>query len=212
MEFRQLDLGDAELDEIEGRYAPLAEAVRELIRATILSTAGDDVVAPALAAVRSATSSLNAEVDTDHAGVNYNSAGRSWSWGNAGNGLRNPVAPPIEVIFADDGSTHAELDLGPAYEGLPGCVHGGVAALLLDHLMGFTASGLDRVTFTATLTLHYRNPLPLGPVRLDGRIAREEGRKVHVAATITGEAGTAIEAEGLFIVPKWSPDFEATQH
>ena len=82
--------------------------------------------------------------------------------------------------------------------------------------MGVTASQNSRPTFTGTLTLRYRNPLPLGPVRVEGRIAREEGRKVYVEATITGSSGIALEADGVFITPTWSPSLspglEATQN
>ena len=212
MIFRRHDVSTAEVDATEARYVPLAEAVRELVEATILSDAGDEVVAAALAAVRETTAKLAASIATTHSGVNYNGAGRSWNWGNAGSGQRNAVAPPIELVTNPDGSTYAELVLGAAYEGPPGCVHGGVSALLLDHLMGVTASRMSRPTFTGTLTLRYRNPLPLGPVRVEGRIAREEGRKVYVEATITGSSGIALEADGVFITPTWSPSLEATQN
>ena len=58
---------------------------------------------------------------------------------------------------------HADVVLGAAYEGPPGLVHGGVAAMLLDHLMGETASaGHSRVTLTGTLTMRYRRGTPSG--------------------------------------------------
>ena len=205
MVFRQVDVSTAEVDEIEARFVPLTEAVRELVAATILSNADHDVVADAVTAIRETTARLNASVESDHAGVNYNATGRSWNWGNAGSGQRNAIAPPIELVTNPDGSTYADLVLGAAYEGPPGHVHGGVSALLLDHLMGVTASRMSRPTFTGTLTLRYRNPLPLGPVRVEGRVAREEGRKVFVEASITGSSGIALEADGVFITPTWSP-------
>lgn len=206
--FKLVDVADAEVDEIEARYAPLAEAVRELVDATIRSNAGDSVVLPAVEAVRALTAQLAADQVDGPAGVNYNATGRAWNWGNAAVGLRNPAAPPMHVNHEPDGSTWAEVHLGAAYEGPPGCAHGGVSALLLDHLMGVTASQLGRVTLTGTLTLKYVNPLPLGLVRLDGRISGEEGRKVFVEATIKGAAGIALEATGIFIIPKWSTQFE----
>lgn len=207
--FKRVDVPDEVVDEVEGRYGPLAVAVRKLVDATIRSNAGDDVVAPALAQIEAITAQLAADQIPGASGVNYNATGRAWNHGNAAIGLRNAAAPPMDVVHEPDGSTWAELVLGAAYEGPPSCVHGGVSALLLDHLMGVTASGLQRVTLTGTLTLKYVNPLPLGPVRLDGWISGEEGRKVFVEATISGGAGTALEAHGIFIIPKWSGDFEA---
>ncbi len=202
--FQYVDMSDAEVDVLEARYGPLAGAVRELLDATIRTAADDDVVAEALAAVQSATALLKPTMVDGPSGVYYNESGRSWSWGNAAIGLRNAVAPPMHVEHRANDETYAEVHLGAAYEGPPGMVHGGVSALLLDHIMGVTASRMTQVTFTGTLTLRYRNPLPLGKVVLEGRVSGEEGRKVFVAATIAGERGVAVEAEGIFIVPNWS--------
>lgn len=84
-------------------------------------------------------------------------------------------------------------------------VHGGVSALLLDHLMGETASNsFTRVTFTGTLTLRYLAPLPLGPVVLSARITEDDGRKVTVAASIGTREEVAVEASGIFVVPSWA--------
>lgn len=207
--FKLVEVTDVEVDATEARFGPLAAAVRQLVDATIRSNAGDDVVAGVLAAVEDATAQLRADQIDGASGVNYNATGRAWNWGNAAVGLRNGAAPPMEVQHNPDGSMYADVHLGAAYEGPPGCAHGGVSALLLDHIMGVTASGMNRVTLTGTLTLRYVNPLPLGDVRLDARISGEEGRKVFVEATIAGAAGVALEAHGVFIIPKWSSDFEA---
>ncbi len=202
--FQQVDLTDAEVDALEARYGPLAAALRVLVDATIRTQADDAVVAEALASVEHATALLAPTMIEGHSGVHYNETGRSWSWGNAAIGLRNAVAPPMEVVHLSTDVTRAEVHLPAAYEGPPGMVHGGVSALLLDHLMGVTASRMTQVTFTGTLTLRYRNPLPLGDVVLDGWVSGTEGRKVFVAATITGAHGVAVEADGIFIVPSWS--------
>ncbi|MBO9523594.1 MAG: PaaI family thioesterase [Nocardioidaceae bacterium] len=209
--FRMVDVPDAEVDAVEARYGPLAGAVRDLVDATIRSRVGDDEVAVVLAAVREATARLRADQADGPAGVNYNATGRAWNWGNAVAGVRNAIAPPLSIEHGPDGRTSATLHLGAAYEGPPGCVHGGVGALLLDHLMGVTASQMKKVTLTGTLTLRYRDPLPLGEVRLTGEVVGEEGRKVFVEARIEGRLGVAIEAEGTFVVPRWSGDFEQTR-
>lgn len=202
--FQQVDLTDAEVDVLEARYGPLAAALRVLVDATIRTQADDEVVAEALASVEHATALLTPTMIEGHAGVHYTETGRSWSWGNAAIGLRNAVAPPMEVVHLSTDVTRAEVHLPAAYEGPPGMVHGGVSALLLDHLMGVTASRMTQVTFTGTLTLRYLNPLPLGDVVLDGWVSGAEGRKVFVKATITGAHGVAVEADGIFIVPSWS--------
>ena len=115
------------------------------------------------------------------------------------------MTPPLDIVHVESGLAHASVTLGAAYEGPPGLVHGGVTALLLDHLMGETAAAaFTRVTFTGTLTMVYRRGTPLGPLRLDARIDREEGRKVWVVASIGDAEGPTVEAEGIFIIPRWA--------
>jgi acyl-coenzyme A thioesterase PaaI-like protein len=180
-------------------------AVGDLFYATTRTEVAAADRAAAFRLGRAATGRLQRRQVEGSAGVGYNASGRSWSWGNAAVGLRNAVAPPMEVQHDEAGETRAEVHLGAAYEGPPGLVHGGVSALLLDHLMGVTAShGFSRVTVTGTLTLCYREQLPLGRALLTGRISAEEGRKVYVEARIEGGKGVAVEAEGVFIVPRWS--------
>ena len=201
--FHFVDLTDEQVDALEARYGPLAAAVRELVDATIRTQADDAEVAEAIATIEGVTAGLRRTQIDGPSGVNFTASGRSWSWGNAAIGLRNGVAPPMHVD-QDENGTRAEVDLGAAYEGPPGMVHGGVSALLLDHLMGVTASQGKQVLFTGTLTLRYRNPLPLGRVVLEGQVTGEEGRKVFVTAQIAGANGVAVEADGIFIAPNWS--------
>ena len=75
-------------------------------------------------------------------------------WGNVVIGIRNPVAPPL-VIEQSDGGVYTDFHLGAAYEGPPGHVHGGVAALVLDHVLGAAASSQEKSRFTGTITLRY---------------------------------------------------------
>ncbi|MDP3891520.1 PaaI family thioesterase [Nocardioides sp.] len=199
------EIPTAEIDRLEEIHGPLVAAVRDLVDVTIRTRVDDAEVRRVTAAVKELTDRLGHDAMEGPAGVHYNSEGRSWNWGNAAVGMRNPVAPPLKVSHDDDGVTRGVASLGTPYEGPPGLVHGGASALLLDHLMGETASMRhSQVTFTGTLTMRYLAPLPLGEVRLEGRIERQSGRKVFVTAEISGPAGRAIEADGVFIVPRWA--------
>lgn len=201
------EIPSAEIDRIEAVSGPLAAAVRELVDATIRTTVPDEEVLAAQAEVEELVSRLRAKQLDGPAGVRFNSEARAWNWGNAVVGLRNAIAPPLEIVHVSPGLAYADVVLGAAYEGPPGLVHGGVTAMLLDHLMGETASaGFTRVTFTGTLTMTYRRGTPLGPLHLECRIDREEGRKVWVVATIGDAEGVTVEAEGVFIVPAWATD------
>lgn len=199
------DTPTAEIRAREAVAGPVAAALRELVDATIRTTVDADELRAVRGEIEALTKRLRAAQIPGPAGVRYNSDGYAWNWGNAVVGLRNAIAPPLRIVHGEPGHARADVHLGTAYEGPPGLVHGGVAALLLDHLMGETASaGFTRVTFTGTLTMTYRRGTPLGALRLEAHIDREEGRKVWVVASIGDADGPTVEAEGVFIVPAWA--------
>jgi acyl-coenzyme A thioesterase PaaI-like protein len=202
--FHVSDLSTAQVDHLESYLVPLAHSVRELVDATIRSTADEATVRRAQARIDEATAMLRASQLPGPAGVHFNAEGRSWHWGNAAAGLRNAVAPPMRLERDDAGRVYADLELGAAYEGPPGHVHGGVAALLLDHLMGVTASAGAVPSVTGTLTLRYRRLTPLGKLRVEGWIDRHEGYKTFVLAQITDADGVTVGAEGIFVMPRWA--------
>jgi acyl-coenzyme A thioesterase PaaI-like protein len=88
-------------------------------------------------------------------------------------------------------------------------VHGGVSALVLDHLLGEAASeGLSKARFTGTITVKYLRGTPLGPLRCDAWIYHSEGVKVIARGTISDAEGVTVEAEGIFIEPAWAREAE----
>lgn len=213
MSFSESPLSTAEVDASEKLYGALAQDVREVRDLTIRTRVDADRVAAAQALLKQAAEILAEDAPPEPAGIHYNADGRSWNWGNAVVGVRNAIAPPVVLTWDDNDVVSSELELGVAYEGPPGCVHGGVSSLLLDHLMGETAS--DRHTqliVTGTLNLRYVLPLPLGRVRMEGRITGVDGRKVTVTAHI-GPADSdvqAVQASGLFIIPRWASEESVT--
>lgn len=114
-------------------------------------------------------------------------------------GLSNPLAPPIRVAV-EDGIVVGRARFGIAYEGPPGCVHGGFIAAAFDEVLGLTQSLSGQVGMTGTLTIRYRRPTPLNAdLRFEGRVESVSGRKVTTSGRLTtGEQMTA-EATGLFI-------------
>ena len=200
-------LSTAEADRASGLYAPLADAVRELIDATIRTEADDDVVAKARNEIEAVTALLRQQ--TRPVGVSFRVDGRTLPLGNAVVGLCNPIAPPVVVHHDGDGRCHSEFVLGSAYEGPPGLVHGGVSALVLDHLLGEAASdGLSKARFTGTISVKYLRGTPLGPLRCDAWIDRAEGVKVFARGTISDTEGVTVEADGVFIEPAWARETE----
>ena len=194
------DTPTAEVDRREAVMASLAGTVREMVDATIRTTVDDEEVQRVRDDLAALVDRLRAAQLPGPAGIRYNAELRAWNWGNAVIGAANALAPPLRVVHGPSGC-HADVVLGAAYEGPPGLVHGGVSAMLLDHIMGETASGMRRATFTGTLTMRYRRGTPLGALRLEAEIVREEGRKVFVAGSIADADGVTVEAEGVFIQP-----------
>ena len=114
-------------------------------------------------------------------------------------GRANPIAPPV-VMREEAGRVVGTARFGSAYEGPPGCVHGGWVAAAFDELLGFAQSLTGQGGMTGTLTVRYRKPTPLHTeLRLAARVDRVEGRKIFASGEIhAGDLLTA-EAEGIFI-------------
>jgi acyl-coenzyme A thioesterase PaaI-like protein len=198
-------LSAAEADRVTALYAPLADAVRELIDATIRTAADDHVVADARSTIEAVTESLRQRVRP--VGVSFRIGDRPLPLGNAVVGVCNPIAPPVVVHHEGGGRCWSEFVLGSAYEGPPKLVHGGVSALVLDHMLGEAASeGLSRARFTGTITVKYLRGTPLGPLRCEAWIDRQEGVKTFARGSISDANGVTVEAEGVFIEPAWARD------
>lgn len=196
-------LSATEADRVTALYVPLADAVRDLVDATILTQADDAAVAEARSAIEAVTASLRQR--TRPVGVSYRVNGRPLPLGNAAIGVCNPLAPPIVVRHEGGGRCWSEFVLGSAYEGPPRLVHGGVSALVLDHMLGEAASeGLSKARFTGTITVKYLRGTPLGPLRSDAWIDRRQGVKVFARGTISDSEGVTVEADGVFIEPSWA--------
>jgi acyl-coenzyme A thioesterase PaaI-like protein len=191
--------------ELTALYGPLTDAVRDLINATIVTAVDAGTVDDARAAIEAVTKNLRRDERGESAGVRYAVDGRPLAWGNAVIGMRNPIAPPLAVNYDDDGRCWSDFALGAAYEGPPGLVHGGVCALVLDHILGEAASeGLTKPLFTGTITVRYLRGTPLGRLRAEAVIERREDVKTFVRGTISDTAGTTAEAQGIFIRPAWA--------
>jgi acyl-coenzyme A thioesterase PaaI-like protein len=114
-------------------------------------------------------------------------------------GMANPLAPPI-VARVEGDAVVGRVRFGAAYEGPPGCVHGGYIAAAFDEILGMTQTFSGRSGMTGTLEVRYRKPTPLHvDLRFEGRLQDVNGRKISVVGScFHGEALTA-EAKGLFI-------------
>ena len=125
-------------------------------------------------------------------------------------GRANPLAPPMRLLDID-GVVHGQVIFGSAYEGPPGCVHGGYIAGAFDELLGATQSLSGNPGMTGRLTVNYRSPTPLhAELHLVGELTKVEGRKIFTEGRLfaiepDGSERLCAEAEGLFIGIDFAP-------
>lgn len=180
----------------------LTQSVRSLIDVVIRTEVEPDRITAAHAHVAAALDILGEQVMAGSYGVRASSDGCSVPRGNVLIGQRNAIAPPLTVDRDADGLVSTEVDLGAAYEGPVGHVHGGVCSLILDHLLGATAHRPGHPAFTGTLQLRYVRPTPLGPLRAEAWVEHEDGRKTYARGRILCAGQTTVEAQGVFIRPR----------
>ncbi|GAA4804112.1 PaaI family thioesterase [Tomitella cavernea] len=209
--FRQDDRSQEQIDAEAAVVGPLAEDLRVLNELSVVS----EVDAEAVGRVREhleAARAILAERTLDVPyGMHFATDVHQRSWGNAAVGLRNPIAPPLECAHDDDGTVHADVFLHRGYEGPPGLTHGGISALILDQVLGYTAAVNGCPGMTGTLTLRYRNPTPLGALHAEARVDRIEGIKAFVVGHISDGETVCVEAEGVFILPRWARERMAAE-
>lgn len=116
----------------------------------------------------------------------------------------NPLSVPMEMSIEGDGGKDSTVvgraTFGSAYEGPPGCVHGGFIAAYFDEVLGMAQSLSGNPGMTVNLTVDYRSPTPLmKPVVFRGWVGSIDGRKISVAGTLHHGETLCAEAKGLFV-------------
>ncbi|OBK48224.1 thioesterase [Mycobacterium sp. 1081908.1] len=183
-------------------YESLAGSVRRLIDVTIRTEVDAAAIAAAKTQIDCAVGQLSADLMPGSFGLRRVADGQSMASGNVAIGVRNPVAPPLVIHHDAEGVVWTEVTLGAAYEGPPGHVHGGVCALILDHVLGATAHRPGRPAYTGTLSLRYVRGTPLGLIRASARVDRIDGVKTFAVGHIADGEGPTVTAEGVFINPR----------
>lgn len=181
--------------------ARLVAVTRRLIEELLASNVSDEVFERAATLVAEAVDAVSAEA-SERAYVLMTGAGPYAAF----TGILHPIAPPIHLVvharepYAEVTGT---VSYGFAYEGPPGCVHGGFIAAGFDEMLGLAQSTSQQRRMTGQLDITYRNPTPLRTeLRYAARIERVEGRKAVVSGTLHAGDVLCAEACGLFIAPR----------
>lgn len=185
------------------RLKDLADASRLLIDRLVATDAPDDVIEAATADVTNAAERFTGH----HQGTLYGFS----EMANAGGrldplfdhsplmGIANPLAPPMDIREVD-GVVVAIATFGQAYEGPPGCVHGGYVAAAFDEVLGATQALSGAPGMTGTLTIRYESPTPLQvALRYEGRLVGVERRKIFTEGVCYAGDRLTATAKGTFI-------------
>lgn len=114
-------------------------------------------------------------------------------------GLSNPLAPPITMNSTDE-RVYASVTFGSAYEGAPGCVHGGCVAAAFDEILGYAQTFSGHPGMTGTLTTIYRSPTPIHTLlEFEAWLEKVDGRKVTCHGTLHAGDRLCAEASAIFV-------------
>jgi len=184
----------------------LSTSVRRLVEATVATGHDVAVLDKVAAEIDALAEILEEQRDPDPWSA------RSWGPGvsdpgafmgiNPVMGRANPIAPELR-LDAELGQPHltGTVRFGLAHVGPPYRAHGGVIAAVFDQLLGLVGIAAGSPGYTASMTVTYRRPTPLGEdVRVEARFTGVEGRRSKAVATFLDADGkVTAEAEGTFM-------------
>jgi uncharacterized protein (TIGR00369 family) len=118
-----------------------------------------------------------------------------------GCGQANPSGLHLEFLLAEDSSVVCLALVPDTFEGPQGYLHGGIIATLLDETMSKSVRARGFTAMTRHMEVDYQRPVPSStPIRLEGHVTRNEGRKHWTEARILDAERTVLAiGKGLFI-------------
>ncbi len=194
---------------LEGRHdasAELADAVRRLIGLTTAAIAPPEATLAAARALHAVADALERHVPDPPppATVLHPPAEGAFDLGermpfDVVVGAHNPLALPLKVRLEPPKSVLTGT-FTRAYEGPPGCVHGGVLAASFDVALAAANIIADVPGPTARLELTYRRPTLLHvPCVLECRVEHHDGRSVRTVGRLLQNDRVTVEAAGDFV-------------
>lgn len=120
-------------------------------------------------------------------------------------GMENPIGLKQFFYEDTDGRVMATFTPGDEHQGYPGLLHGGIAAALLDEVLGRVAIKRDVWLMTARLEIRYKRKIPLDqPLTVVGEVMRETRRLMKVRGELyLADGSLAATATATYLpVPK----------
>ncbi len=114
-------------------------------------------------------------------------------------GRSTPISPPME-LWLDGDRVRGKANVGIAFQGPPGRVHGGVIAAMMDVLLAKTQDLSGTMGVTGTLNVRFIRATPLKTdIDMEARIQRIEGRKLYCEGRFFVNGEATVHAEGIWI-------------
>jgi uncharacterized protein (TIGR00369 family) len=105
--------------------------------------------------------------------------------------------------FEPDGESGARATtvLDPKFQGWAGIAHGGIVMMLLDEAMAHAAGMTGEKGVTASVSVRFRAPVPLGTeLRLVGNVLWKRRNVLALEASVSNAAGDILAtSEGSFV-------------
>jgi acyl-coenzyme A thioesterase PaaI-like protein len=115
-------------------------------------------------------------------------------------GAYNPIALPVDVTVVD-GKAIGRACFTTPFEGPPGCVQGGVIAATFDIVLSAANRAAQAAGPTVSLTMRYRRPTLLHrDLVVECEVAETDGRRTRSVGRILQDGQVTVEAEGVFAV------------
>ena len=184
----------------------LAAELRQLIEDVLLLDA-DEVqeadLAQAEHLLRTARQFVGGLPDLRASGGVYGSAGDASLYERSPlSGRCNAMAAPLTVRF-EGLLTFGAATYGQAFEGPPGCVHGGHVIAAFDDLLGVAQAASGSAGMTGTLSVRLRRPTPLHrQIDYEAGVTSHDGRKILAWGRSLLDGELLAEATALFITPR----------
>jgi acyl-coenzyme A thioesterase PaaI-like protein len=116
-------------------------------------------------------------------------------------GPNNPDGLHLAFERHPDGSVRATIVLDGKYQGWRGIAHGGIVMMLLDEAMAHASGNAGERGMTASMSVRFRKPVPLGvPIVLDGFVRWRRGRVLGLEGRLSDPDGVLLAtSEGNFV-------------
>jgi uncharacterized protein (TIGR00369 family) len=103
-------------------------------------------------------------------------------------GKENPDGLGLDWFIDAEGRARARFQPERRHQGWHGVLHGGIIAALLDEAMAQCAKRTGKEAVTASLSIRYRAPAPIGePLVAEAWIVGERGRMLQCEALVRDE-------------------------